>query len=155
MDACIIDKERFETFVGLGKSRKQVREFFCMSLCAWAEERYRAEGKGTPRGWNVPEGADPMEWAASPEGVRALDGMLDAWCRDEYGGMPFNTVYHLVQESTVAEFEDLMVALGVRGNPSAIAIANEVIRKKEQGGPVTINFVNALPPEAESDKEDD
>ena len=48
-----------------------------------------------------------------------------------------------------------MVDLGIRGNPSAIAIANEVIRKKENSSIVTINYVNQLPLEDEDSKADD
>ena len=48
-----------------------------------------------------------------------------------------------------------MLDLGIRGNPSAIAIMNEVIRKKENNSIVTINYVNQLPLEGEESKADD
>lgn len=92
----------------------------------------------------------------SPEsyGENATYGMLDAWCQANYN-MPFGTVYDLIQSMTVKKFEDSMLELGLRGNPSAIAIMNEVIRKKESNGIVQVNFVNALPLETEEDKEND
>ena len=48
-----------------------------------------------------------------------------------------------------------MVELGIRGNPSAIAIMNEVIRKKENASVSQVVFVNQMPLETEADKEDD
>lgn len=92
----------------------------------------------------------------SPEtyGEGATEAMLDKWCQENYN-LPFGTVYDLLQSITVKKFEDSMLDLGLRGNPGAIAIMNEVIRKKESSSLVAVNFVNTLPPESEADKEDD
>lgn len=94
--------------------------------------------------------------ALSPEtyGEGATMAMLDKWCLENYN-LPFGTVYDLLQSVTVKKFEDCMLELGLRGNPSAIGIMNEVIRKKESNGVVQVNFVNSLPLESEEDKEDE
>ena len=109
-------------------------------------------GLGTPKA----EVLKIFSVSLSPEtyGEGATMAMLDKWCLDNYK-MPFGTVYDLLQSITVKKFEDSMLDLGLRGNPSAIAIMNEVIRKKESSGIVTVNFVNTLPPESEDEKEDD
>ena len=92
----------------------------------------------------------------SPEdlGESADYAKLDKWCKDNYE-MGFDQIYSLLQAITVKKFEDCMLDLGIRGNPSAISIMNEVIRKKESNGLVTINYVNQLPPEGEESKADD
>ena len=125
LDEYSLNKAKFEGVVGLGASKSEVLKLFSVSL--------------------------------SPEdlGKSADFAKLDRWCQDNYNGMDFATVYDLIQAMTVKKFEDAMLELGVRGNPSAIAIMNEVIRKKENNGIVQVNFVNSLPLESEEDKEDD
>ena len=83
-----------------------------------------------------------------------IEVLLDKWCLENYH-LPYNTVYSLLQETAITNFEDMMVGLGIRGHVSALGIANEIIRKKENSGVVVVNFVNSLPAETESDKEDD
>ena len=120
---------------------------------ALSKEKFEAVvGLGTPK----KEVLKIFSISLSPEtyGEGATEAMLDKWCQENYK-MPFGTVYDLLQSITVKKFEDSMLELGLRGNPSAIAIMNEVIRKKESSGIVTVNFVNTLPPESEEDKEDD
>lgn len=139
LDEYTLTKEKFETVVGLGSSHQQVKLIFCLGLLTWAgEDTY---------------GIDVDEYL-SGEKMKHLDKILDRWCLETYR-IPYNSVYHLIQEHAIKHFEDLMVELGVRGNPSAIAIANEVIRKKENSSIVTINYVNQLPLEGEESKEDD
>ena len=138
LDEFSLTKEKFETVVGLGSSHAEVRTIFCLGLLAWnGEDTY---------GLHVDE--------YLKENCKHIEQLLDKWCLEIYH-IPYATVYHLLQEMTVKHFEDLMIDLGIRGNPSAIAIANEVIRKKENNGIVQINFVNSLPLETEKDKEDD
>ena len=140
LDEYALTKEKFETVVGLGKSKAEVRRMFCLGLLHYnSEDTY---------------GIDVIEYCNTPNTAAHLDWIMDKWCLAEYG-IPYASVYQLVQEITISHFEDLMVELGIRGNPSAIAIANEVIRKKENNGVVQINFVNNLPLESEEDKEDD
>lgn len=136
-----ITKESFETVVGLGASHHEVRVHFCLGLLIWAGEDIY--------------GLDLDEWT-NPKGEKCkkLERLLDKWCLEQYH-VPYMTAYHLIQEKTVKKFENLMVDLGIRGNPSAIAIANEVIRKKESSGLVQITYVNQLPPEGEDSKLDD
>ncbi len=141
IDSISISKEKFETFIALGKSIQQVRDFFCLPLLKW-------EGSVDTSNLDVPA------YLKSPEGSAHTSYLLDKWCRENYS-LPFNTVYHLIQNAAVSKFEDLMVELGIRGNPSAIAIANEVIRKEKANSVVAINFVNSLPLESEEDKLDD
>lgn len=109
-------------------------------------------GLGTPK----KEVLKIFSVSLSPEtyGDGATEAMLDKWCQENYK-MPYGTVYDLLQSITVKKFEDSMLELGLRGNPSAIAIMNEVIRKKESSSLVAVNFVNTLPPESEAEKEDD
>lgn len=120
-----LTKSNFEGYVGLGRSKKEVLEVFSLAL--------------------------------SPEdlGASADYALLDKWCKENYNGLGFDHVYALIQAATLKRFEEAMTELGVRGNPSAIAIMNEVIRKKENSGIVQVNFVNTLPLETEEDKEDD
>ena len=120
-----LSAEKFETVVGLGASKSEVLKIFSIGL--------------------------------SPEdlGQGATYAKLDEWVKKNYGGLSFEAAYDLIQSITVKKFEDAMVELGVRGNPSAIAIMNEVIRKKESSSVVTVNFVNSLPAESEEDKEDE
>jgi len=125
LDECILNKQNFEGFVGLGHSKKEILEVFALSL-------------------------SPADYGKS-----ATYGMLDKWCKDNYNGIGFDQVFELIQSATLKKFEDCMVELGVRGNPSAIAIMNEVIRKKEGSSIVTINYVNQLPLESEESKADD
>lgn len=125
LDECALNKTNFEGYVGLGRSKKEILEVFAIAL--------------------------------SPEdlGASADYAMLDKWCVNNYSGLGFDQVYSLIQAATLKKFEDAMVELGVRGNPSAIAIMNEVIRKKENSGIVQVNFVNSMPLETEEDKQDD
>ena len=140
LDEFKLDKDRFEAAVGLGASHYDVRKMFCLGLLAWnGEDTY---------GLNIDEWTD-----AKGDKCKHLEKLLDKWCLETYH-VPYDTAYALIQQHTITKFEELMVDLGIRGNPSAIAIANEVIRKKENSGVVQINFVNALPLETEEDKED-
>ena len=125
IDECVLTKSNFEAYVGLGRSKKEILEVFSLSL--------------------------------SPEdlGASASYAMLDNWCKENYNGLGFDQVYALLQAATLKKFEDAMLELGIRGNPSAIAIMNEVIRKKETNGIVQVNFVNTLPLENEDDKLND
>lgn len=125
LDEFALTQERFEMVVGLGTPKAEVLKMFSVAL--------------------------------SPDdlGEGATYAMLDKWCQEHYNGMPFTTVYDLLQAMTLKKFEDCMLELGIRGNPSAIAIMNEVIRKKESSGIVQVNFVNTLPLEKENDKEND
>lgn len=125
LDEFILTKDNFEKVVGLGASKAEVVKIFSVSL-------------------------SPLDCGASAD-----TGMMDYWCRQNYGGMPFATVYDLIQCMTVKKFEDCMLELGIRGNPSAISIMNEVIRKKENNGLVQVNFVNTLPLESESESENE
>lgn len=125
LDECILNKTNFEGYVGLGRSKKEILEVFALQLSP------QDLGKG------------------------ATYAMLDKWCVENYGGLGFDQVYALVQAATLKKFEDAMVELGVRGNPSAIAIMNEVIRKKENASVGQVVFVNSMPLETEADKEDD
>lgn len=140
IDSISLDKEKFENFIALGKSIQQVREMFCLPLLSWNGEDI--------------SNLDIPAYFKSPENVAHISSLLEKWCRENYN-IPFNSVYHLVQSSAVSEFEDVMVELGIRGNPSAIAIANEVIRKEKANSVVSINFINSLPTESEEDKLDD
>ena len=138
LDNFEINKEKFETAVSLGKSHHQIRTLFCLGLLIWnGEDIY---------------GLDVGEYLE--KNCKHIEGLLDKWCLENYR-LPYNTVYSLLQEQAIANFEDLMVGLGIRGHVSALGIANEIIRKKENTGVVTVNFVNALPPESEAEKEDD
>lgn len=125
LDECALNKSNFEGFIGLGRSKKEILEVFAIAL--------------------------------SPDdlGASASYSMLDKWSKENYNGLGFDQVYALIQAATLKKFEDCMVELGIRGNPSAIAIMNEVIRKKENSGIVQVNFVNSMPLETEADKEDD
>ena len=125
LNECVLNKKNFEGFVGLGHSKKEILQVFALSL--------------------------------SPEdlGESADYAKLDKWCKDNYDGLGFDQVFNLLQAITLKKFEDCMLDLGIRGNPSAIAIMNEVIRKKENNSIVTINYVNQLPLEGEESKADD
>lgn len=138
LDNFDINKEKFETAVSLGKSHHQIRTLFCLGLLLWnGEDVY---------------GLDVEEYLK--ENCKHIEKLLDKWCLQEYH-LPYKTVYPLIQETAVANFEDMMVSLGIRGHVTALGIANEIIRKKENSGVVVVNFVNQLPPESEEDKEDD
>jgi len=140
LDDYILTKEKFETVVGTGSSKATVRKIFCLGILRWAnEDTY---------------GLDVIEYCNTPESIQHLDFLLDKWCLETYG-IPYASAYELLQEATINHFEDLMIELGIRGNPSAIAIANEVIRKKESSGVVTVNFVNTLPLETEQEQENE
>lgn len=125
LDEFALTPEKFEMVVGLGTPKAEVLKMFSISL--------------------------------SPEdlGEGATFEKLDKWVREHYNNVPFNVVYDLLQSMTVKKFEDCMLELGVRGNPSAIAIMNEVIRKKENASVSQVVFVNKMPLETEADKEDD
>lgn len=125
LDEIALNKTNFEGYVGLGRSKKEVLEVFAIAL--------------------------------SPDdlGASASYSMLDEWCKENYNGLGFDHAYALIQAATLKRFEEAMTELGVRGNPSAIAIMNEVIRKKENNGIVQVNFVNSLPLESEKEAEDD
>lgn len=133
-----INKEKFETAVSLGKSHHQIRTLFCLGLLIWNNEDVY--------------GLDVEEYLE--KNCKHIEALLDKWCLEQYR-LPYNTVYSLLQETAITNFEDMMVSLGIRGHVTALGIANEIIRKKENSGVVTINFVNSLPSESESDKEDD
>ena len=138
LDSFDITKEKFETAVSLGKSHHQIRTLFCLGLLVWnGEDVY---------------GLDIQEYLE--KNCKHIEALIDKWCLEQYH-LPYNTVYSLLQETAIAEFEDLMVGLGVRGHVSALGIANEIIRKKENSSIVTVNFVNSLPLEPETEKEDD
>lgn len=79
---------------------------------------------------------------------------LDSWCLKEYG-MPFGTVYPLLQEIAVDRYLELLGVLGVKGNPLALSTLNEMILKRKTNSIVEINFNNSLPLEKEEDKEND
>ena len=119
LDECALNKPNFEAQIGLGASKKEVLEMFAISL--------------------------------SPEdlGESATYAMLDKWCKENYNGLGFGHVYDILQAATLEKFKDCMMELGIRGNPSAIAIMNEVIRKKESSV-VEVKFVNELPLEKEN-----
>lgn len=139
LDEYALTKEKFETVIGLGASHAEVRRIFCLGALRYNGEETR--------------GIDVVEYCTGETG-KHIEKILDNWCLEKYQ-IPYASVYMLIQETTVKHFEDLMLELGIRGNPTAIAIANEVIRKKENNGVVQINFVNNLAPETEEDKEDD
>lgn len=141
LDGYVLTKQKFETVIGLGGTLAEIRRIFCIPALKWNGEEELAKN------------LDVIDYCAG-EGGKHIEYILDKWCLENYQ-MPFQTVYELTQTVTVKEFEDSMLELGIRGNPSAIAIMNEVIRKKENSGIVQVNFVNTLPPESESDKEDD
>jgi len=138
LDGYTLNKSKFEGVIGLGATQAEVRRMFCVPALRYA-------GKD-------PNGIDIIDYCAT--NAKEVDGILNKWCLENYQ-MPYNSVYTLLQEMTVKEFENAMMELGVRGNPSAIAIMNEVIRKKENSGIVQVNFVNSVPLETEADKEDD
>lgn len=119
LDECALNKPNFEGAIGLGCSKKEVLEMFAISL------------------------------SPSDLGESANYAMLDKWCKENYSGLGFNHVYDLIQAATLKKFKDCMMELGIRGNPSAIAIMNEVIRKKESSV-VEVKFVNELPLEKEN-----
>ena len=125
LNECVLNKNNFEAAISYGNSKKEVLKMFSLSL--------------------------------SPEdlGEGATYAMLDKWCKENYGGLGFNHVYDLLQAAVVKKYQDYLLELGIRGNPSAIAVMNEVILKKENNGIVQINFVNELPAETEEDKEND
>jgi len=125
LNECILNKENFEAAVGLGNSKKEILEMFALSL--------------------------------SPDdlGQSASYAMLDKWCKETYSGLGFDHVFSLLQAATMKKYKDAMLELGIRGNPSAIALMNEIILKKENSGIVQVNFVNSLPLESEEDKEDE
>ena len=138
LDEFALNKEKFETVVGLGSSHNEVRMMFCLGLLVWnGEDIY---------------GLDVQEYLE--KNCKHIESLIDKWCLQEYR-LPYNTVYALLQERAITEFEDMMVGLGIRGHVSALAIANEIIRKKESSSVVTVNFVNTLAPESEAEKEDD
>lgn len=136
---CALTINNFETVIGLGGTKAEVRRIFCVPALRW-------NGEETV-------GLDVIDYCAGETG-KHVDYLLDKWCLENYS-LPYNTVYDLIQELTVKGFEDAMLELGIRGNPSAIAIMNEVIRKKETNGIVQVNFVNTLPLENEDDKLND
>mgnify|MGYP003294900264 CR=1 FL=1 len=121
LDECALNKVNFEGAIGLGASKKEVLEMFALSL--------------------------------SPDdlGEGANYAMLEKWCQENYNGLGFGHVYDLIQAATLKKFKDCMMELGIRGNPSAIAIMNEVIRKKESSV-VEIKFVSDLPREEAEDE---
>ena len=125
LNESVLNRKNFEGFVGLGHSKKEILQVFAVSL------------------------------SPADLGESASYAMLDKWCKENYDGLGFDKVFDLLQAITVKKFEDCMLDLGIRGNPSAISIMNEVIRKKEGSGLVTINYVNQLPPEGEESKADD
>ena len=138
LDGFTLTKAKFEGVIGLGATQAEVRRMFCVPALRYV-------GKDT-------NGLDVIDYCAT--NGNEIDGILNKWCMENYG-LPYNSMYYLIQEMTVKEFEDAMMELGVRGNPSAIAIMNEVVRKKENNGIVQVNFVNSMPLETEDDKEDD
>lgn len=139
-DYAVLEKEKFEMVIGLGSSLAEVRRLFCLPVMKWAgEETY---------------GVDVISLCEEEKGRKHIDALLDKWCLETYH-MPYSSVYGLIQEHTVKKFEDCMLELGVRGNPSAIGIMNEVIRKKENSSIVTVQFVNQLPAETEEEAEND
>lgn len=139
----LINRDKFEMVIGLGSSKAEVRRMFCLGVLNWA-------GKLS----SIDMSTFDLETYCTGNTGKEIDYLLDRWCIEEYH-LPYNTVYDLIQTMTCKKFEDAMTELGIRGNPSAIAIANEVIRKKESNGIVQINFVNNMPLESEEDKEND
>ena len=81
-------------------------------------------------------------------------GELDKWCMETYK-MPFSTVYELLQVIAVDRYLETPAMLGIKGNPSAIQIMNEMILKRKTNSVVSINFNCNLPEENEDDKEND
>lgn len=138
LDGYTLTKSKFEGVIGLGATQAEVRRMFCIPALRYA-------GKDTT-------GLDVIDYCAA--NGKEVDGIINKWCLDNYG-LPYTSMYCLIQEMTVKEFENAMMELGVRGNPSAIAIMNEVVRKKENSGIVQVNFVNSMPLETEDDKADD
>ena len=139
LDEYALTKEKFETAVGLGKTKSQIRLIFCLPILRYAGENTF--------------GLDVIDYLSQPDNAKHVDYVLDKWCLENYG-IPYNSVYEIIQETIVTHFEDMMSELGVRGNPSAIAIANEVIRKKESSPIAQVVFVNQLP-NADDDKDDE
>lgn len=92
--------------------------------------------------------------------IQILFGMdrkqLEDWVKENYNGMPLQTVYDRIKLIAVEEFYNVMRDLGYRGNPSAMHIINEALNGyAEEQKTVKIVFENNVPVEDEKDKEDD
>ena len=47
---------------------------------------------------------------------------MDKWCKENYNGLDFNTCYEIIRQNTRAEYYDALKDLGLKGNPTAMAI---------------------------------
>lgn len=87
---------------------------------------------------------------------RTTSDELDKWCRENYGPqVSWAYLYDVVRQQTYAEFLDAVKALGIRGNPSALAIINNRINDEAaEEKTVKIVFQNDLKMEDDADKVD-
>ena len=80
---------------------------------------------------------------------------MDEWCAEHYNGHNFQFAYEWVRQCTVERYLQCVHDLGMRGNPSALAIIDKAIQRDESMSTVKIEFVTKLPEEGQEDKEDD
>jgi len=51
---------------------------------------------------------------------------MDKWCEQEYG-MNWKTAFELLRQATRGEYLDMVRDMGLKGNPTALAIVDKVI----------------------------
>lgn len=70
-------------------------------------------------------------------------GDLDAWCKQNYNGLDFSTCYEIIRQNTRAEYYDALKELGLKGNPTAMAIVERFAdREGDNGGSGMVFNVN-------------
>lgn len=79
---------------------------------------------------------------------------LDKWCLENYG-KNFLYVFERVKIICLENYQEAVLNLGLRGSPSALALADSFIRQAQKDNVVKIVFENKLDLESEEDKEND
>lgn len=80
---------------------------------------------------------------------------MDRWCRENYDGLPFNTVYEMVRQAGYRQFLDIVEELGYRGNPTALGIINQALDAHAKESVTKIVFGGSVEKETEEDAMDE
>lgn len=80
-------------------------------------------------------------------------GQMDAWCQQNYNGLDFNTCYEIIRQNTRAEYYDALKDLGLKGNPTAMAIVERFADREDGDGSSGMVFNVNVKVESSNDKE--
>lgn len=78
---------------------------------------------------------------------------MDTWCQKNYNGLDFNTCYEIIRQNTRAEYYDALKDLGLKGNPTAMAIVERFVGREEDDSSSGMVFNVNVKVESNNDKE--